>query len=238
MSKPRTPVTWYTADLHFDHQNILSYTKRPWPNVDAMNSALVDNWNHVVHSDDTVHVLGDFALGKRADSVPIGRLLNGHKWLYPGNHDSCWDAGRDGKGKPGRVAKYVAQFLEWSGFDGIIQPPTLGNLGPHIVHLSHLPPIECGDHKAGEAVYDKEIRFADKRPEYPPPGIWMLCGHVHCAWLRHGRVINVGTDAWDYHPVSEYAILHLINSVEDTKDENMQRVQHIEDRRGVLPPID
>lgn len=29
-----------------------------------------------------------------------------------------------------------------------------------------------------------------------------LCGHVHTAWKRKGRVINVGVDVWDYKPVT------------------------------------
>ena len=29
-----------------------------------------------------------------------------------------------------------------------------------------------------------------------------LCGHVHTAFKRQDRIINVGSDVWDYRPVS------------------------------------
>lgn len=211
----RKPKLFFTADLHFGHENILTYTKRPYPNVDAMNDALVCNWNRVVRPEDSVIVLGDFAMGKRAETVPIGKLLNGWKAIVPGNHDGCWDAGRDGSGStPSKTMHRVAQFREWSGFAQVIQPPTVmthvgGEDGPTVT-LTHLPPIECGDHKAGEAVYDKEVRFVDKRPPYPAEGQWMLCGHVHEAWKVHGRVINVGCDVWDYTPVEASVLVDII----------------------------
>jgi calcineurin-like phosphoesterase family protein len=209
--------TWFTADLHFDHANILSYTRRPWPNIEAMNDALVCNWNHLVAPEDTVLILGDLAMGKRSDSVPIAKLLNGQKVLIPGNHDSCWEHGRDGK-KPTDVfsraehtRNQVAKYMEWGGLTSVWQPPITGfTAGGHRVILSHLPPLECGDHKAGEAVYDNEVRFVDKRPAYPQEETWMLCGHVHEAWKVHGRVINVGVDVWDYAPVSSRQIIDII----------------------------
>ena len=55
-----------------------------------MNAVLVANWNAVVGSHDTVHVLGDVAMGRREESMPLIGRLAGHKILYPGNHDRCW----------------------------------------------------------------------------------------------------------------------------------------------------
>ena len=218
---------WFTADSHFGHVNILNYTKRPWSTVDQMNEALVENWNAVVAPEDTVIVLGDFAMGVRKDTCPIGKRLNGHKILVPGNHDICWDAGRDGSGRPspGKLANQVAKFCEWSGFEQVLQPlqwlniredgswivyPYPQGIEGTIVALSHLPPIECGDHKDGVAVYENEVRFMAQRPTYPPEGIWILCGHVHEAWWIHGRVINVGVDVWNYKPVAAETLRQII----------------------------
>lgn len=50
-----------------------------------MNEALINNWNSVVTSSDTVYVLGDVAL-KRTSWVFLN-LLNGRKILISGNHD-------------------------------------------------------------------------------------------------------------------------------------------------------
>lgn len=223
MSKLTSPKLWFTADLHFGHENILKYTRRPFRDVDAMNDELVCRWNETVAPEDIVIVLGDFAMGKRADTVPIGKLLKGYKYIVPGNHDGCWDAGRDGSGStPERTANRVAQFLDWSGFNGVWQPSfqyvipyAYTGTGDNVsVILSHLPPIECGDHKGGEAVYENEIRFVNQRPPYPAEGMWILCGHVHEAWKQHGRVINVGVDVWDYAPVATTELLRLIEKGE------------------------
>ncbi|MGH9119072.1 MAG: hypothetical protein ACRD0A_14675 [Acidimicrobiales bacterium] len=61
---------WFTADLHLGHANIIDYSRRPFDSVDEMNRALIDNWNEVV-DDDEVWMLGDFALGKIAESLPL-----------------------------------------------------------------------------------------------------------------------------------------------------------------------
>jgi hypothetical protein len=52
------------ADTHFDHTNIIRYCHRPFPNVQAMNRALVDNWNRTVDSHDRVYFLGDLTFGR------------------------------------------------------------------------------------------------------------------------------------------------------------------------------
>ncbi len=205
---------WFTSDHHFGHANILSYCKgraERWSSVEEMNVGLIERWNAVVAPTDRVYVLGDAAMGKRAETVPLYRQLNGRKVLVPGNHDNCWEKGRDGSGStPGKLAKHEAQYMEWGGFEHILQPPMCVHYDGVLVWLTHLPPIECGDHKEGEAVYDNEIRFFKERPPYPPDDAWMLCGHVHEAWKQHGRVINVGVDVWDYAPVNWKALKELM----------------------------
>ena len=53
-----------------------------------MNEALVENWNKVVKSDDTVYVLGDFFMGPLDGIDPILKRLNGKIILIRGNHDN------------------------------------------------------------------------------------------------------------------------------------------------------
>lgn len=54
-------ATWFTADLHLSHANIIRHCKRPFATTSLMNRALVENWNDRVGRDDTVYVLDDFA---------------------------------------------------------------------------------------------------------------------------------------------------------------------------------
>lgn len=80
---------WLASDTHFFHENILKYCNRPFETVEAMNDALVANWNSVVKPDDHVYHLGDFCFGnveKWNWCLEPGRL-NGHIHLILGNHD-------------------------------------------------------------------------------------------------------------------------------------------------------
>jgi calcineurin-like phosphoesterase family protein len=81
-------VIWFTSDTHYDHANIIKYSKRPFADVEEMNEALVVAWNAVVRPGDTVYHLGDFGCVK--DPARAGRFasrLMGDKYLVWGNHD-------------------------------------------------------------------------------------------------------------------------------------------------------
>ena len=55
------PKTWFTADTHFGHANIIKHCNRPWPHIAAHDEALIARWNEVVGESDTAYVIGDFA---------------------------------------------------------------------------------------------------------------------------------------------------------------------------------
>lgn len=82
--------TFFTADQHFWHKNIIEYTNRPFSSVKEMNSTIIDNYRSIVGADDTVWFLGDLMLG---GGLHKGNLecaidqLPGEKHLVLGNHD-------------------------------------------------------------------------------------------------------------------------------------------------------
>jgi calcineurin-like phosphoesterase family protein len=78
---------WFTSDTHFCHTNIIKYCNRPFTHIDAMNEALIDNWNKVVKPGDRVYHLGDFGFGKKEELLSIFKRLNGEKHFIIGNHD-------------------------------------------------------------------------------------------------------------------------------------------------------
>jgi calcineurin-like phosphoesterase family protein len=85
--------TFFTADTHFHHNNILGYTDREqtWDSVAKMNEGLIKNWNSVVGKGDRVYILGDVALGGRSKATSLAEILerlHGDKYLVPGNHDT------------------------------------------------------------------------------------------------------------------------------------------------------
>lgn len=78
--------TYFIADTHFGHTNIIKYCNRPFSNVEEMNEELIKYWNSVVNEDDIVYHLGDFAF-KNGDITNLVSKLNGKIYLIRGNHD-------------------------------------------------------------------------------------------------------------------------------------------------------
>lgn len=79
---------FFTSDLHFAHKNIVKWSERPYDDVDAMDEALVAEWNAVVRPGDRVFVLGDFSFAEPGKTSTILQRLVGQKFLIRGNHDS------------------------------------------------------------------------------------------------------------------------------------------------------
>ncbi len=80
---------FYTSDLHFGHQYILTATGRPYASLEEMEKDLIARWNARVKGCDKVYILGDMFY--RTDRIiPILEVLKGKKYLIEGNHDESW----------------------------------------------------------------------------------------------------------------------------------------------------
>ena len=80
-------MIYFTADLHFHHQNIIAHAKRPFSSVEEMDRVLAENWNRRVAPQDEVYILGDLTLEGAAQAAELLWQLNGQKYLVRGNHD-------------------------------------------------------------------------------------------------------------------------------------------------------
>jgi calcineurin-like phosphoesterase family protein len=81
--------TFFTADEHYLHENIIKFCNRPFANRDEMKEALIENHNQVVKDGDKVIHLGDFSYrGNWHEVQTILRRLNGNHEFIFGNHDS------------------------------------------------------------------------------------------------------------------------------------------------------
>jgi calcineurin-like phosphoesterase family protein len=184
-------ATWFTADLHFGHERIIELCNRPFSNVDEMNTELIHRWNSYVDQGDSVYVLGDVAMGKIAETLPLVEQLRGTKYLVPGNHDRCWPGHK--KVRPADIEAY-----KHVGFK---------ILGPQHVYgrwlLCHFP-------QAGDS-HDRD-RYVDHRPQLTGYKA-IIHGHVHNQWKVNARQINVGVDVWGYTPVHLNQLRELIDSL-------------------------
>jgi calcineurin-like phosphoesterase family protein len=78
-------MIYFTADTHFNHDNIIKYTQRPFKDVNEMNNVIITNWNKVVKKDDTVFFLGDFCF--KGSFHKMRSKLQGEIIFIIGNHD-------------------------------------------------------------------------------------------------------------------------------------------------------
>ena len=112
---------WFTSDSHFNHKNILQFTKRPWKTIEEHDEALIKNWNDVVGVDDTVFHLGDFCFGNPQKVMEVRERLNGNIILIRGNHDD----------------KNLQRSL-WTLFDEVLYQARI-QVDGRTVYLNHFP---------------------------------------------------------------------------------------------------
>lgn len=189
----RRPRYLWVADLHFSHRNVINYCDRPWPDRDAMNEGLVKLWNEQVGPNDIVYILGDFSLSPKAvkDFAP---RLNGTKHLICGNHDAPFEF--DVRPKAAKMReKYLNEFATVE-MEGTF---TLKN-GVKVL-MKHFP---------YSLEYDQRYRI--HRPV--DKGDWLLHGHLHAAYRKSNRQIDVGIDV-DFKLLSEDDIIKIM---EDKRD--------------------
>jgi len=166
--------TFYTADTHFDHENIIRYCKRPFCSVDRMNKALVRNWNERVKPSDIVIHAGDFCFrnspggkpgeGGLTKAAEWASRLNGHITFIRGNHDT-----NNG------LRTHIQSLSMYIGKQpvGITHRPKDIDLKYDLYFVGH--------------VHDnwkfKKIKTTD-----------------HLGGKRTIYVVNVGVDVWDFRP--------------------------------------
>ncbi len=183
-------TTWFTSDQHFGHANIIGFCERPFTDVDEMNTEIARRWTEVVQPDDTVYVLGDYAMGRINETLAITRQLPGRKILLAGNHDRCFVDSSNPR------LTWIGLYIE-AGFAEIHQGTILVDVDGRTVRACHFPHLDTD----AEYSPDRRDKFAKHRPI--DDGDWLLHGHVHEKWQHRNRMINVGVDVWDFYPVSE-----------------------------------
>jgi calcineurin-like phosphoesterase family protein len=168
------------SDSHISHSNIISYCNRPFANVREMDETLINNWNSVVSSNDTVYFLGDFAFANNGKIRATLNRLNRKKLIFiKGNHDL-------------RITD--KKWLEM-GVDEVHRELEINLLGERVL-LSHFPYL---------ALYPSDTRYSKMFPNNK--GLILAHGHVHSKPVDKIRVVDgsimfdVGVDANLFYPV-------------------------------------
>lgn len=56
-------TTWFTADTHLGHENIIKHCNRPFRSARHMDAVLIENLRAKVGPYDILWIVGDFAYG-------------------------------------------------------------------------------------------------------------------------------------------------------------------------------
>jgi calcineurin-like phosphoesterase family protein len=88
--------TFFIADQHFYHSNILNFLKEDgqhlrtgFSTINDMNDYIIKSHNSVVKKNDKVYFIGDVIMKKSAWMYEIIQEMNGEKILIRGNHDNA-----------------------------------------------------------------------------------------------------------------------------------------------------
>lgn len=175
--------TFFTADMHVDHANIIRFCNRPqlkpgdldkkgnwvsWGIAEArakeMNNFLIYRWNERVKKDDMVFHIGDFGFGKKA--FEFRKRLKGDIIFIQGNHD------RNNKIKT-KISKIVIR------------------IGKEYINLVHNPQYADSKYKINLTAHIHN--------DWKCKRIKSHFGFTDC--------INVGVDVWNYYPITYNEIM-------------------------------
>lgn len=121
--------TYFIADTHFDHKNILQFENRPYETNDEMRQDMINKWNNKVQDEDIVYFMGDFSLGNHNDAIEILKQLKGRIRFIAGNHDN---------------SKFLKTIKCEELVEAVYEFGTKIKHNKHVLWLSHFP-MEIGE---------------------------------------------------------------------------------------------
>lgn len=212
---------FYTSDTHFGHANIIKYCDRPFSGTQEMDEVMIAQWNNTVGIEDTVFILGDYAMGDRQKGLQYLRRMNGTKVLINGNHDRLSPVNNNAWR---HQHEYLFDeegntlFSAVMDFSEVSLPSIAKNKQNRKVLLSHYP--YAGDHDDLKKDRYSQFRLRDE-------GKPLLHGHIHDdAWIQKsptGAVMfNVGVDVNGFAPVEAQEINRLITEFERSGDKTWE----------------
>jgi calcineurin-like phosphoesterase family protein len=172
-------IAAFYSDPHFYHENVISYSKRPFASADQMNEELIRLYNERIGKSDVVLWLGDCFFCSAEKGARILIRLNGVKVLVRGNHD--------------RPAAAMARM----GFAVVADQLTLSISGKKVL-ASHYPypGVQSAEdlREPGKQIVDKFDRPVRHKDQI------LLHGHTHSSERYLDGMVHCGVDAWDYRP--------------------------------------
>ena len=168
---------FFTSDTHLCHQKDFLYVPRGFTTIEEMNEQIVQNWNEIVQSSDTVYHLGDMVMNDTDSAINYLKRLNGNIIWVLGNHDST-----------SKIQQILAHCYHIKLVGNIATSyATMIKDGKWNFYLSHYPA------HIGNFNDEKNKKF------------WCLCGHLHTQDRfidMQDKCYHVELDAHNCYPVN------------------------------------
>lgn len=171
-------MTYFTADLHLGHENILEMAERPFSCIEEMDETLIANWNERVKGNDTVYIAGDLIFKSKTNNPEqyLSRL-KGKKILLLGNHDHGWKTKVD-------MGRYFKEVLNLKEVD----------IEGHMTTICHYPMLEWRSSRKENSkrlgfLIHGHIHKNTEKPEY-------------MQLFRLPNALNAGVDINGFRPVT------------------------------------
>ena len=121
-------TTYFSSDLHFNHDRAFIYENRGFKTVEEMNETIISRFNERVQENDTLFLLGDIMLGSdyEAGAALINRLNCKNIKIIRGNHDT---------NKRIETYQTLCPNIEFLGWADVIR------LNKRNYYLSHYPTL-------------------------------------------------------------------------------------------------
>ncbi|MFX0098378.1 MAG: phosphoesterase [Candidatus Hodarchaeota archaeon] len=81
-------TTWFSADFHLGHANIIKYCNRPFATAGEMDEVILGNLEARVDDGDTLYFLGDLTFSSQLAEIFFERFKNIEIHFIIGNHDN------------------------------------------------------------------------------------------------------------------------------------------------------
>lgn len=181
-------MIYYTSDWHLGEDRLGINGKpnvfyRPFSSTKENDSTIMNNLYDVFKDGDTLWHLGDVIVGDIKNSE---KHLQQMRSLYP-NSQFNLILGNYDTDKVNILSQY---------FDNVHEEFNLVSFSNNLmIYLNHYP-SKCKKHLEE----NQEYTFA-------------ITGHVHSLWKVQRGIINVGTDAWNFRPVSHSQLMFCWNAM-------------------------
>ena len=175
---------WFTSDYHFCHANVIKYDERPFADVEEMNNALIENWNHYVDDEDVVFYLGDLSFDKNGKQTQeLVNQLKGKIHYILGNHDKEKDIRKLNR------FETVSDYVNLSVLD-----PDNPRKWQDIM-MMHYPILSWDKAHHGSWMIHGHCHQSISDTEFH----------------KTRRILDVGCNGWDYTPVHYSDIKEILN---------------------------